>query len=90
MASSETQASGGSSGDATANFLAALAGAFGNTSILEHSGDSIIDMYSGSELTAEAIEERTMQGYQFLFSAYRSTENKETCVFMVNIGGLLC
>lgn len=62
MASADAeQASGGSSGEAQSNFLAALAGAFGNTSILEHSGDSIIDMYSGSELTVEAIEERTMQ-----------------------------
>lgn len=61
MASSEASASGSSSESATSNFLAALAGAFGNTSILEYSGDSIIDMYSGSELTPEAIEERTMQ-----------------------------
>ena len=51
----------GSEGDAQSNFLAALAGAFGNTSIFENSGDSIIDMYSGSDLTVQAIEERTMQ-----------------------------
>ena len=51
----------GSAGEAQSNFLAALAGAFGNTSILEHSGNTIIDLYSGSELTAEAIEERAMQ-----------------------------
>jgi len=60
MAAADAQEAG-SSGDSQANFLAALAGAFGNESILEYSGDSIIDMYSGSELTAEAIEERTMQ-----------------------------
>ena len=53
----------GSSGEAQSNFLAALAGAFGNTSILEHSGNTLVDFYSepGSGLTVEAIEERTMQ-----------------------------
>lgn len=51
----------GSSGEAQSNFLAALAGAFGNDSILEHSGDTIVDLYSGSELTVEAIEQRTME-----------------------------
>ena len=62
MAAAEaTAASGGASGESTSNFLAALAGAFGNTSILEYSGDSVIDMYSGSELTPQSIEERTMQ-----------------------------
>ena len=49
------------SGDVQSDIIAIIAGAFGNTSILEHSGDSIIDMYSGSEMTVEAIEERTMQ-----------------------------
>lgn len=63
MAAADAQeAGGGASGESRAeSFLAALAGAFGNTSILEHSGDSIIDLYSGSELTVEAIEERAMQ-----------------------------
>jgi len=60
MAAADAE-SAGSSGESQANFLAALAGAFGNTSILEHSGDTIIDMYSGSSLSVEAIEERTMQ-----------------------------
>ena len=60
MAAADAEEAGGS-GDAQANFLAALAGAFGNTSIFENSGDSIIDMYSGTEFTAESIEERTMQ-----------------------------
>jgi len=51
----------GSAGEAQSNFLAALAGAFGNSSIFEHTGDSVVDLYSGSDLTVQAIEERTMQ-----------------------------
>lgn len=60
MAAADADKSG-SLGEAQSNFLAALAGAFGNTSILEHSGDSLVDMYSGTELNPSAIEERTMQ-----------------------------
>lgn len=57
----EESAGASASGDVQSDIIAILAGAFGNTSILEHSGDSIIDMYSGSEMTVQAIEERTMQ-----------------------------
>jgi len=57
----EETAGASASGDVQSDIIAILAGAFGNTSVLEHSGDSIIDMYSGSEMTVEAIEERTMQ-----------------------------
>jgi len=41
--------------------IAALAGAFGNTSIFENSGSTLVDLYSGDELTEQAIEERLME-----------------------------
>jgi len=63
MAAADASASGsGADGESRANsFLAALAGAFGNTAIFENSGESIVDLYSGDELTPGAIEERAMQ-----------------------------
>lgn len=63
MAAAETQqATGGTTGRTQANFLAALSAAFGGSdSILENSGDSIIDMYEWSDLTPEMAEQQAME-----------------------------
>ena len=71
----EESAGAGASDGVQNDIIAILAGAFGNTSILEHSGDTIIDMYSGSEMTLEAIEERTMQQVKEEVEEYVSTLN---------------
>lgn len=57
----EESAGAGASESVQNDIISILAGAFGNTAILEYSGNSVVDLYSGSELNVQAIEERAMQ-----------------------------
>lgn len=55
MASSDVKEAGGS-GEAQANFIAMLAGAFGNESIFEHSGDTMLDLRFAEAQNMEMIK----------------------------------